>query len=117
VVEVGADVGRWRVGDRAIVPFQVSCGACPACSADLTSQCTTYGSFDMYGGIGVRSDGAGRDARGESVRQLGGSIDVESEVGVGTTFRFAFPKQRIAHGRSVTEQPVGAPAADPLVGA
>ncbi len=31
VVAVGADVGRWQVGDRVTVPFVCACGTCPSC--------------------------------------------------------------------------------------
>jgi threonine dehydrogenase-like Zn-dependent dehydrogenase len=41
VVEVGPGVGadRLRVGDRVVVPFPISCGACAACRAELYSCC------------------------------------------------------------------------------
>ena len=39
VAEVGASVTRFRPGDRVIVPFTVSCGACDRCTASLTSRC------------------------------------------------------------------------------
>jgi 2-desacetyl-2-hydroxyethyl bacteriochlorophyllide A dehydrogenase len=39
IVEVGADVRAFRVGDRVVAPFTTSCGACWACDAGLTSRC------------------------------------------------------------------------------
>jgi threonine dehydrogenase-like Zn-dependent dehydrogenase len=39
VVEVGPDVQRLKIGDRVVVPFPISCGACLACSAGLFSCC------------------------------------------------------------------------------
>ena len=42
VVAVGDAVSRWRVGDRVVVPFQVSCGACDACRAEHFGGCRTY---------------------------------------------------------------------------
>jgi threonine dehydrogenase-like Zn-dependent dehydrogenase len=39
VVEVGADVGNLRVGDRVVVPFPIACGACSACKQGLYSVC------------------------------------------------------------------------------
>jgi threonine dehydrogenase-like Zn-dependent dehydrogenase len=39
VVDVGAGVRRWRVGDRVVAPFTTSCGACWACEIGLTSRC------------------------------------------------------------------------------
>jgi threonine dehydrogenase-like Zn-dependent dehydrogenase len=48
VVEVGSDVPNLAVGDRVVVPFQMSCGHCFMCDEKLYSQCeatqvTEYG--------------------------------------------------------------------------
>ncbi|RDC74506.1 alcohol dehydrogenase [Rhodovulum sp. 12E13] len=56
VVAVGPGVTRWRVGDRAIAPFILSCGACPACAAGQQTTCagqvlpgfTVDGAFAEY---------------------------------------------------------------------
>ena len=54
VVEaVGADVQRWRAGDRVTVPFVCACGSCPQCAAGNHQVCdrqtqpgfTHWGSF------------------------------------------------------------------------
>ena len=39
VIEVGAGVRGWAVGDRAATLQRMSCGACPACEAGRTSLC------------------------------------------------------------------------------
>jgi threonine dehydrogenase-like Zn-dependent dehydrogenase len=39
VVEVGRGVGTLNVGDRVVVPFPISCGACNACQHGLFSAC------------------------------------------------------------------------------
>jgi threonine dehydrogenase-like Zn-dependent dehydrogenase len=41
VEEVGSDVHNLRVGDRVVVPFNVSCGSCWMCNQKLYSQCET----------------------------------------------------------------------------
>ncbi|MEU9762313.1 zinc-dependent alcohol dehydrogenase [Streptomyces sp. NPDC001834] len=41
VEEVGPDVTALRVGDRVVVPFNVSCGTCFMCESGLHSQCET----------------------------------------------------------------------------
>ena len=41
VEEVGADVTEIAVGDRVVVPFNISCGTCFMCSQGLQSQCET----------------------------------------------------------------------------
>lgn len=39
VVAVGSDVERLEVGDRVVVPFTISCGACWFCEEELYSLC------------------------------------------------------------------------------
>lgn len=39
VVAVGADVRRWRVGDRVIAPFILACGRCGDCAAGHQTIC------------------------------------------------------------------------------
>jgi threonine dehydrogenase-like Zn-dependent dehydrogenase len=41
VEEVGADVEHIAKGDRVVIPFNISCGACWMCHHDLQSQCET----------------------------------------------------------------------------
>ena len=41
VEEVGPAVGNLRVGDRVVVPFNISCGRCWMCSRGLFAQCET----------------------------------------------------------------------------
>jgi threonine dehydrogenase-like Zn-dependent dehydrogenase len=63
VVEVGSDCGDLKVGDRVVIPFQVSCGHCWMCREQLYSQCETtqvreygkgaslFGYSKMYGEV------------------------------------------------------------------
>ena len=41
VEAVGADVRHVRVGDRVVIPFNISCGHCYFCDQQLYSQCET----------------------------------------------------------------------------
>jgi threonine dehydrogenase-like Zn-dependent dehydrogenase len=41
VEEVGSDVTNLKVGDRVVVPFNISCGTCFMCGQGLQSQCET----------------------------------------------------------------------------
>jgi threonine dehydrogenase-like Zn-dependent dehydrogenase len=41
VEEVGSEVGDLRVGDRVVLPFQISCGHCWMCNQGLFTQCET----------------------------------------------------------------------------
>jgi len=53
VVETGADVRRWRKGDRVIAPFILACGTCASCQSGQQTICadqvlpgfTTSGAF------------------------------------------------------------------------
>ena len=41
VEEVGSDTGSLKVGDRVVIPFQISCGSCWMCDQKLYTQCET----------------------------------------------------------------------------
>jgi threonine dehydrogenase-like Zn-dependent dehydrogenase len=58
VIEVGDDVTRVRPGDRVVVPFQISCGACQRCQQGLTGSCTAVPTGAMYG-LPARGDWGG----------------------------------------------------------
>ena len=50
VEEVGPDVRELAVGDRVVVPFNISCGSCWMCGQGLQSQCeTTQNRDEGYG--------------------------------------------------------------------
>jgi threonine dehydrogenase-like Zn-dependent dehydrogenase len=49
IVAVGEDVRDVKVGDRVIVPFQISCGTCGACLRGVTGSCASLPLMAMYG--------------------------------------------------------------------
>ena len=63
IEEVGSEVGDLAVGDRVVIPFNVSCGSCWMCERGLNSQCETsqnrdqgtgaslYGYSSLYGSV------------------------------------------------------------------
>jgi threonine dehydrogenase-like Zn-dependent dehydrogenase len=48
VVELGPDVKNLQLGDRVVVPFNISCGGCPFCQEKLFSLCDNS---NPYGGM------------------------------------------------------------------
>ncbi len=49
VVAVGDDVSGVRVGDRVVVPFQISCGTCRQCRRGVTGSCGSLPLMSTYG--------------------------------------------------------------------
>jgi alcohol dehydrogenase len=49
VAQVGTAVTSVRVGDRVVVPFQVSCGQCAACRRGHPANCVSVPPASMYG--------------------------------------------------------------------
>ncbi|HMD57883.1 MAG TPA: alcohol dehydrogenase catalytic domain-containing protein [Solirubrobacteraceae bacterium] len=49
VIEVGERVGSLAPGQRVSVPFQISCGACPACKQGRSSNCSEVDFMSTYG--------------------------------------------------------------------
>src|SRR3954465_9576322 len=49
VVDVGDSVAGVRPGDRAVVPFQISCGECARCRRGQTGDCESVPRLSMYG--------------------------------------------------------------------
>jgi len=49
VVEVGDEVTSVVSGDRAVVPFQISCGACEPCQRGRTGNCAAHPRLSTYG--------------------------------------------------------------------
>ncbi len=53
VVDVGSAVGRLTVGDRVVVPFNISCGSCWMCARGLFAQCETTQNRDQGKGASL----------------------------------------------------------------
>ncbi|MBJ7291008.1 zinc-dependent alcohol dehydrogenase [Williamsia sp.] len=63
VEEVGSQTGDLKVGDRVVIPFQISCGSCYMCDSSLYTQCETtqvrdqgmgaalFGFSSLYGAV------------------------------------------------------------------
>jgi threonine dehydrogenase-like Zn-dependent dehydrogenase len=53
VEEVGTAVGSLKVGDRIVIPFNISCGKCFMCDQGLQSQCETTQNRDQGTGAAL----------------------------------------------------------------
>src|SRR6187200_327543 len=63
VEEVGSEVGQLKLGDRVVIPFNISCGRCWMCERQLYAQCETtqnhatgkgaslFGYTSLYGSV------------------------------------------------------------------
>src|SRR5437016_3435560 len=49
IVSVGDDVRALTPGQLVSVPFQISCGSCPACKAGRSGNCTSVDFMSTYG--------------------------------------------------------------------
>ena len=49
VVAIGDEVTSIQVGDRVVVPFQISCGTCRECRRGVTGSCASLPLMAMYG--------------------------------------------------------------------
>ena len=49
VTDVGEAVSSVSPGDLVVVPFQISCGTCPACQSGRTGNCNAVALGSMYG--------------------------------------------------------------------
>jgi alcohol dehydrogenase len=58
VVAVGDEVRTVSPGQKVVVPFQISCGACPPCRLGRPGSCTGVPALSMYG-FGVAGGGWG----------------------------------------------------------
>ena len=59
IVAKGEQVKAFNIGDKVIVPFQISCGRCLNCQSNLTGNCSSVGPFSMYGGVGGKNEWGG----------------------------------------------------------
>lgn len=58
IVEAGPDVVNLKVGQKVIVPTQLSCGHCRQCKTGFGGQCENY-RHDRFGGFGLNPDRGG----------------------------------------------------------
>lgn len=105
VVEVGADVGGWQVGDRVTVPFVCGCGRCAWCLAGDAQVCpdqeqpgfTHWGSFAQY--VALHAADANLVGLPE---QVGHEAAAALGCRFATAYRALVGRARVADGEWVT---------------
>ena len=105
VVQVGAGVGRWSVGDRVTVPFVCGCGRCEWCLAGNAQVCpnqqqpgfTHWGSFAEYVAL---------HAADTNLVAIPESVDFATAASLGcrfaTAYRALVARARLIEGEWVT---------------
>ena len=89
VVAVGAEVRRWRAGDRVTVPFVNACGRCDQCAAGEHQVCTrqTQPGFTHWGSM---AEYVALDAADVNLVALPDDLDAATAAGLGCRFATAF---------------------------
>ncbi|MCW2852728.1 MAG: alcohol dehydrogenase [Nocardioides sp.] len=105
IVEVGAGVARWQVGDRVTVPFVCGCGRCSWCRGGNAQVCpdqeqpgfTHWGSFAEY--VALHAADTNLVAVPE---QIGFATAASLGCRFATAYRALVGRARIAEGEWVT---------------
>jgi D-arabinose 1-dehydrogenase-like Zn-dependent alcohol dehydrogenase len=89
VAAVGAEVRRWRVGDRVTVPFVNACGRCAQCAAGEHQVCTrqTQPGFTHWGSM---AEFVALDAADVNLVALPDALDAATAASLGCRFATAF---------------------------
>ena len=89
VAAVGADVRRWRAGDRVTVPFVNACGRCAQCAAGEHQVCTrqTQPGFTHWGSM---AEHVALDAADVNLVALPDDLGAATAASLGCRFATAF---------------------------
>lgn len=98
VAEVGADVTRWRVGDRVTVPFVNACGGCAQCREGRHQVCAAQRQpgFTHWGSFAER---VALDAADVNLVRLPEQMSFATAAGLGCRFATAY-RAVLARGRA-----------------
>ncbi len=105
VAEVGADVHRWRVGDRVTVPFVCGCGRCEWCVAGEAQVCPQQEQpgFTHWGSFAERVALHAADA---NLVAIPDGVDFATAASLGcrfaTAYRALVSRARVEEGEWVT---------------
>ena len=89
VAAVGAEVRRWRVGDRVTVPFVNACGRCAQCAAGEHQVCArqTQPGFTHWGSL---AEFVALDAADVNLVAVPGELDLATAAALGCRYATAF---------------------------
>jgi len=89
VAAVGAEVRRWRVGDRVTVPFVNACGRCAQCVAGEHQVCArqTQPGFTHWGSL---AEFVALDAADVNLVAVPGELDLATAAALGCRYATAF---------------------------
>jgi len=100
VVAVGADVTRFREGDRVVVPFNLGCGACPNCHAGHGNTCTEGLALGFERDApGAFAERVGVPSADYNLQRLPEGVSFRDVAAVGCRYMTAF--HALAHRASV----------------
>lgn len=102
VATVGAEVSKWKTGDRVTLPFVCGCGACPQCTAGNQQVCdrqfqpgfTHWGSYAQFVAI---------DYADTNLVRIPGDMSFVSAASLGCRFATSF-RAVVAQGQVVPGQ-------------
>jgi D-arabinose 1-dehydrogenase-like Zn-dependent alcohol dehydrogenase len=89
VVEVGAFVERWRIGDRVTVPFVCACGSCPQCATGNQQVCDRQ-TQPGFSGWGSFAELVALDHADVNLVALPDSLDAVAAASLGCRFATAY---------------------------
>ena len=75
IEEVGAAVQQLQVGDRVVLPFNISCGSCFNCSRGFTSACLVMNAEGSTAGYGYVGMGPYKGGQAELLRVPMGDVN------------------------------------------
>jgi threonine dehydrogenase-like Zn-dependent dehydrogenase len=116
VVEVGPEVSRVRVGQRVLVPYQVSCGRCAACADRRYGGCHNYrASVGAAFGFGPAGGGHGGGLSDLLLVPAADHLLVPAPDGIEPEVLCTLVDNGVDGYRTVAGQLAAAPQADVLV--
>jgi alcohol dehydrogenase len=97
VASVGAEVTRWRVGERVTVPFVCACGSCPVCRAGEGQVCP-HQTQPGFTGWGSFAELVALDHADTNLVALPDDLDAGTAAGLGCRVATAY-RALVARGR------------------